>query len=212
MRLQRGVDADAAVGAQTSRADKLLAMAGVLIRRKSFAAARDACILAAQLDRSLLRDVRGAALLARAGYPADAERARQQLAGSLSLRAIQIGDHRIRGEVFLARGDASRAWVEFQRAAALEAPGVLTEYLARGADASGEHGTALALYRRMATDPGYYWRYPDSDVPGTWANAFATYLSLVRVHAPDTDVAGVERLGRALRHPLVYTRVNSTPH
>ena len=90
------------------------------------------------------------------------------LAGSEPTRGLEADRERVRAEVLLVRGQARQAWVSFQRAATLDPPGVPHEYLARGAFAAGETGTARLLYERMAADVGYYWQSPDFEPIGTW--------------------------------------------
>ena len=127
-----------------------------------------------QVDRSSLRMAAVGHVYARSGALADATRALSTLPKETSSRQLRIQKLRLGAEIVLARGDARGAWVQFQQAAALEAPGVLPEYVARGAAAAGELGTALAMYRRMAGDPGYYWRYPDHE-PGRWFESLTRY-------------------------------------
>ena len=177
--LQEGAALDAKRGDQPARADKLLALAELSLRQGDRRACRDFCIQVEQIDRSPLRLAQAAALVARSGAPADAGRLLAHMRADSKSRKTKADRTRIEGEILLAQGDPTSAWASFQRAAALEAPGILCEYLARGAAAAGETGTAIALYERMATDPGYYWRYPDTD-PGRWMESVKTYLALTR--------------------------------
>ena len=198
-RLHRGIVVDADAGAGTARADKLLALAFILLRQGRHAECRDACLRAQQLDQAPTRLIRVAALLARAGVPTEAERILVRLEPSAFARSVQVGRHRVLGEILLARHKPSAAWAEFQRAAQLEAPGVHCEYLARGAEAVGEHGLALGLYAGMAADAGYFWRYPDSEPPGAWTDALQAYVRLARTHDPHRDIGRAEGQLRALR-------------
>jgi serine/threonine protein kinase/tetratricopeptide (TPR) repeat protein len=199
--LQRGADADAASGDQTSRADKLLAVADLLLRSQQRQQCRDTCIIVEQIDQSPVRRARCAALLARAGFPADAETLLARLPSDLPSRRLQADRHRITAEILLARQRPRQAWDAFQRAAALEAPGVLSEYLARGAVAAGERGTALALFERMANAPGYYWRYPDNHPPGSWRAALEAYLGLAKRSTPAVDTARIAARLDGLNNP-----------
>jgi hypothetical protein len=65
---------DVRTGAQAARADKLLALASLQLRQGRPRACRDLCIQLEQVDGSARRLAQEAAILARAGYPADAER------------------------------------------------------------------------------------------------------------------------------------------
>jgi serine/threonine protein kinase/Tfp pilus assembly protein PilF len=198
-RLQRGAAADAGMGAPAASADKLLALGYLLLRAGEIRDCRDACLRALQLDRAPQRLIQGAALLARAGDPGEAERWLARLPSDSFARNVRAGGHRVRGEILLARHDARRAWSEFQEAARLEAAGVLSEYLARGAEAAGEHGLSTALYERMASDPGYYWRYPDSEPPGVWGDALAAYLRVAAGPPRAIDSSVAEERYRRLR-------------
>lgn len=175
--LERGADDDARRGDAAARVDKLLGRADLELRRGQARACRDLCVQAEQIDRSPPRLGRIAALYAQSGDPGSAARILAQLPESSPSRRVRIDRIRLDGEIRLARGDVRGAWIELQRAAAMEAPGVLIEYLARGAAAAGERGTALALYERLARDPGYYWRYPGEE-PGRWFDAITRYDTL----------------------------------
>jgi tetratricopeptide (TPR) repeat protein len=186
-RLAHGAAVDSTTGDQSARADKLLGIAALNVYLGRPRDARDACILMEQADQSTPRLAEAASLLARAGFTADATRLLARLPEQSQSRRDQADRLRVKGEIQLARHRAADAWQTFQQAAALEAPGVYCEYLARGAAAAGERGTALDLYRRMAGDPHYYWRYPDNDPPGTWGQALGTYLTLSRRWSPGED-------------------------
>ena len=189
--LRRGAQADASSGDQAARADKLLAIAALQLRLHDRQACRDACMLAGQADRSPFRVARSAALLAQGGFPSDAERLLAQLPADSPSRRIQADHLRITAEILLSRQHPGAAWQAFQRAGALEPPGTRPEYLARGAAAAREHGSAVAMYEGMASDPGYYWRYPDSYPPGSWRDAIEAYLALAKRWAPRTDTTTI---------------------
>jgi serine/threonine protein kinase/tetratricopeptide (TPR) repeat protein len=178
-RLRQGVQADQALGDQPDAADKLLALASLYLQLGQRHATRDACIESRQLGQSLFRTAQAAALLARAGFPGDAEDVLADLPADSPSRQVRLDRLRVTGEIQLARHQPTAAWRSFQGAAALEAPGVYPEYLARGAVAAGEEGTALSLYERMGRDPGYYWRYPDSYPPGAWVDALRSYSQIL---------------------------------
>jgi serine/threonine protein kinase/tetratricopeptide (TPR) repeat protein len=206
--LERGVSADVESGDRPSRADKLLALASLHLRLSHARVCRDLCVQVEQLDRSTRRLAQSAVLLARAGYPADAAAVLSRLDAKSTVRSVQVDRQRIKGEILLARGQPKTAWAAFQQAGALDAPGIPHEYLARSAVAAREEGTALALYSRMASDPGYYWHYPDAEPPGAWSDALDTYLRLAKKTDPRHDVAAAETRYRALR-PTLASRV---PH
>jgi tetratricopeptide (TPR) repeat protein len=181
--LRRGIAADAARGAQPAEADKLLALADLDLRRGDRRGTRDRCIEASHLDRAPNRVIRAASLLARAGFISDAAARLDSLDRNSPARNVQIGRHRVLGEILLAEKRPREAWTEFQQAASMDGAGVLSEYVARGAEAAGEHALALTLYARMAEAPGYFWRYPDTDPPGAWADALARFVALAQAHA-----------------------------
>ena len=185
-RLDRGIQADASAGRQTNQADKLLLAAGLELDVGRRDACRDRCVQVEQIDQSARRLAQAAAWLARAGFPADAERIMRRFDGARPIRSLEVDRHRVRGEVLLARGQARAAWIEFQAAAALDAPGVPLEYRARGAQAAGEIGTARTLYARMADDVFYYWYAPDYEPLGTWFQARRRAAALATT-APTTN-------------------------
>jgi len=167
-RLEAGIKADLAAGRLVEQADKLLHAATLELALGRTRACRDRCVLIEQIDQSAERLSQVSGLLARAGFPADAERIMRSLDGHEPTRGLEADRHRVRAEVLLARGQPGQAWVFFQRAAALDPPGVPHDYLARGALAAGETGTARSLFARIAADVGYYWQAPDQEPLGTW--------------------------------------------
>jgi serine/threonine protein kinase/tetratricopeptide (TPR) repeat protein len=178
-RLARSLDHSPSIDPGT-RADRLVALASARLTIGDRRGCRDACVLAEQADRSPERIAVIAALLARAGFVADAERLLDRLPAGTMSRRIRIDRERLAGEILLARGRAAEAWRRFQAAAQMEAPGVYPEYLARGAAAAGERGVALAMYERMARDAAYFWRYPDGELPGAWFASLQQTLRLAR--------------------------------
>lgn len=197
-RLERGRSADQRAGSLAGQADKLLALAGLHLRMGRRQVCRNLCLQAEQIDQSADRLTQAGVMLARAGYPADAERLLGRIDSASTVRSVQRNRHRLRGEILLARKDPQAAWPELQQAAALDASGMPLEYLARGALAAGETGLALATYRRMAADAGYYWHYPDLEPPGAWSDALATYLRLTPRIDRDADTSSLQRQLQAL--------------
>jgi eukaryotic-like serine/threonine-protein kinase len=161
-----------------NRADAFLAIGFLRLQIGDREACRDMCLLAEQIDNSPVRLARAATLLARAGFPRDAERLLEKLSPSSPSRRVRADRDRIRGEIALARGQNREALALFRVAATLEADGVHLEYLARGAAAAGEIGLATRIYEQIVRDAAYYWRYPDSDFPGTWFSSVQAYLRL----------------------------------
>jgi hypothetical protein len=207
-RLKRGAERDVKTGAHAAQADKLLALASLQLRLGQKALCRDLCLQLEQVDDSERRLAQAASLLARAGFPADADRLLARLDPASTIRSVQVDRHRVAAEIMLARQNKS-AWDEFKRAAALDAPGVPIEYLVRGAEAAGEYGTAIALAERMANDPGYYWYWPDLDPPGTWSDAMRSYLRLAGRYAPATDTSAVQNRLRALQSTMTATALRA---
>jgi tetratricopeptide (TPR) repeat protein len=179
-RLENGIKVDADAGRPAAQADKLLQAAALELRLGRVGACRDRCVRIAQLDQSAERMAEVAALLARAGFAADAERVLRRLDSMGRTRGLDADRARVRAELLLAKGQTRQAWEFFQRAASLEPPGVPLEYLARGALAAGEEGNARLQYQRMANDIGYYWHTPDAEPPGVWFAARQSLASLDR--------------------------------
>jgi tetratricopeptide (TPR) repeat protein len=176
--LREAVVADTASGDVAGRVDKLLALASLQLRLGRTAECRTLCVLAEHADRSPVRLAQLAAMLARTGDVVNAERLLGRLPEKSPSRRTQSDRRRVAGEILLARRRVQEAWTAFTQAAALEAPGVYCEYLARAAEAKREPGIARELYARMAREPGYYWRYPDNDYPGTWFEALTHAVRL----------------------------------
>ena len=187
VRLERGIAADLTAGRHVERADKLLQAAVLELASGRRGPCRDRGVLVAQIDQSAERLAQVAALLARAGYPNDAEEIMRRLDATRPTRGLQADRLRVRGEVLLARRQARAAWAEFQKAATLDPPGVPHEYLARGALAAGETGTARTLYARIADDVGYYWQAPDQEPIGTWFAARRRLAALRPTPSPSSN-------------------------
>jgi hypothetical protein len=195
--LRRGIESDLQSGDRSAEADKLLSLATLQLVKRERSACRDSCLSAVQVDQSPARAATAAALLARAGFLAEAERLAKTLPADSPSRRVQADRIRVAAEIALAKGQTAAAWTQFQAAARLEAPAAMPEYFARASAAAGETGMALAAYERMALNPGQFWQYPDWDPPGTWRRAVESYLALSRAR-PGPNRSRVEQLFRSL--------------
>ena len=152
---------------------KLLAQAYLHLRRGEREACRGASLRAVKLSKDPHRLIRAGSLLARAGYPQDAEGLIELLDATLDAPILTVARHRIRGEVLLARGDAAAALVELRQADLLEVPVAEREYLARAHEAAGNLEAAYPHYLSLFENPARVVRddrlWPV--LPGFWADA-----------------------------------------
>ncbi len=167
--LREGIQYDIAERRASDQADKLLALADLALRREDRVGARQACLGAVQLDRSPQRLSRAGTILARAGYPAVAERLAAMIQGNENI--FQAARWRIAGEVLLARGAPAEAIVNFRHADAVEPAGRPRQYLARALVLSGDAEGALRLYRRVLETRNLSWQSSEPQPLGLWADA-----------------------------------------
>jgi tetratricopeptide (TPR) repeat protein len=167
--LREGILHDADAKLSTGEANKHIALAYLRYRDRDLEGARNHCSRAIALDKSPQRAVLAAAVLARAGYPSEAEALLPVVQGPE--RIFEAARLRITGEVLAARGRLSEAIAVFRKADALEPPADPREYLARALARSGDRRGALALYRRIIELHNLVWISPEKEFPGLLANA-----------------------------------------
>ena len=178
--LQEGLASDLKDEQTVAQADKLLAAAWIRYLRDERAACRAACFKALQLESSPDRLRRAGAVLARAGFPEEAEKLLSRYAGDAELPVFRIARHQVWGEIHLARGKTARALEEFRMADALEAPARHREYLARVLDAAGDREAALRIYLRTVESAALIWQAPEENFPGLWAQSLFHSARLAR--------------------------------
>ena len=178
--LEAGVALDLKDEHTVGLAANFLALAWMRYRNHEPAACRTACLAALKLESSPRRLLYAGALLARAGFPDDAEKvlSRRDLEGNLPV--FHIARHRILGEIHLARGNAARALEEFRQADALDAPARHREYLARALELNGDREGALRAYQQAVASAALIWHAPEEDLPGLWAEALFHHARLAR--------------------------------
>jgi serine/threonine protein kinase/tetratricopeptide (TPR) repeat protein len=186
--LEDGAKADDLSGLKVPKANKLLAIAYVRYRQGAFDASRKACLEALRLDNSLERSLTAGTLLARSGYPKDAQRVLDGLDNDRYPPISDIVRWRLGGEVLMAEGRPCQALSEFDRADAAEAKAHDREYLARAdlacaeSPGSTERTTrtqqALSAYKSIAQSPGRFWYQAETSLPGFWSDALFQYAKL----------------------------------
>jgi len=111
---------------------------------------------------------------------------------------FQVAGARVRGEVFLANGNAQDAIKEFRKAVELDSPLNSREYLGRAleiaAKSEADPGRALDLrkesmgaYAAAALRPNLAWLDPNGDMPGSYADQLASWLRLaIATHSEES--------------------------
>jgi eukaryotic-like serine/threonine-protein kinase len=197
--LNDGIKVDLASGDSAHRADKLLDLAFIALKRGSYKECLVRSKQALALDSSPQRLIAAATLLGRAAQAAEENdriaivrqlKSMQTNTPSLELKPIsQIVVHRLRGEELLASGRANAAVAEFKIASQLEAPANDREYLARamlirsrhqtsGAASLNDEEQALAECARAVSTPGQIWQWPLDYFPGYWSDRVFCFVQL----------------------------------
>jgi eukaryotic-like serine/threonine-protein kinase len=197
--LNDGIKVDLASGDSAHRADKLLDLAFIALKRGSYSDCLVETKQALALDSSPQRVIAAATILGRAAQAANENdriaivrqlKAMQINTPSLVLKPIsQIVVHRLRGEELLAGGRADAALAEFKIASQLDAPANDREYLARamsirsrqqisGTVSANDQEQALAECSRAASSPGQIWQWPLDYFPGYWSDRVICFVHL----------------------------------
>ena len=118
--------------------------------------------------------------------------------GCAGARLLACAGARVRGEVFLANGNAQDAIKEFRKAVELDSPLNSREYLGRAleiaAKSEADPGRALDLrkesmgaYAAAALRPNLAWLDPNGDMPGSYADQLASWLRLaIATHSEES--------------------------
>jgi tetratricopeptide (TPR) repeat protein len=167
--LREGIVHDRDAKFASGESSKHLALAYLRYRAGDLEAARNHCSRAMALETSPHRVVLAAAVLARAGFPSDAEALLRAVEGPE--RIFEAARLRIAGEVLAARGRLPEAIAAFRKADAIEPPADPREYLARALARAGDRRGALALYRRLVESHNRIWIAPETKFPGLLADA-----------------------------------------
>lgn len=197
--LERGMATDLAAGRDSDRAAKLAALGSLHLRMNDRASCRAAALQAVKLEAGPAMKLQAGILLARAGFPADA----QLLAAAIEERVVtperKLAVLRLRGEILMSEGDPARALERLEEAAKLDNPFAHREYLARARRVAGDRAGAVAEYRVIAETPERLWHQPDVDFPGAWADAVDEYLT----SADEQAATRIRALYRRLRPQLL---------
>jgi tetratricopeptide (TPR) repeat protein len=197
--LKDGMRADLSVGDAAHRADKLIDLAFISLKRGDIAECLSKSREALALDSSPQRLLEVGTLLGRVADESELHVKNQitaELRSMLSripssdLKPIaQIVDHRLRGEELLALGRSTEALDELRLSSQLEAPVNDREYLARAllarwrvrpatADALSDRNMALSEFGRFVSRPGEIWQWPLDYFPGYLSDRVFSYIKL----------------------------------
>jgi len=184
--LAEGMRSDALADLKVQQAGKVVATSYLYYMQGSRSASRDAALEAIRLDFSLERSLTVGTLLARSGYPADAEDVLKNLDPTRYAPVSDIVRWRLRGEILMARDKACDALAEFEKADQKEAPAHGRDYLARAELActgpsrprSRDQEAAFSAYKAMALNPGRLWYQGEDTLPGFWADMLFRYSEL----------------------------------
>jgi eukaryotic-like serine/threonine-protein kinase len=169
--LVKGIGFDTAQGRSGALADKGIELAYLSFRTGDRTGCKDSSLAAVEKEHGIGHLQAAASMLARCGFPNEAERLERHLATMPEAPAFQIMRHRIEGEIALAKGNTGGALTEFQAEAGLEGPETPKEYLARALLSAGRQDEALKRYREIVESPGQIWQEPDVEPPGIWTDA-----------------------------------------
>ncbi len=165
-----GILADSAAGRPAEAALKHVALASLHLRAGDSVTARNHALESVRVLRSL-KLYRGAAtILARAGYPADAQRLADDIGPAWPGPLADAARHHIHGEALMQQGRTMEAIREFEAADRLDSPKTLREYLAHAYAGSQDRERALFLYGNITRSRGAFWEYADCELPGIRAS------------------------------------------
>jgi serine/threonine protein kinase/tetratricopeptide (TPR) repeat protein len=169
--LLEGIEFDAAKQRAGSLADKEIELAYLAFRTGDLNGCKKASLDAVDKEDGPVHVKMAGSMLARCGFTNDALRIEAKIKPLLDGSAFQIARNQIEGEVYLARGNASKAIAKFELEANLESPASPKEYLARALLAAGRKDESLHFYTQIVDAAGQIWQEPDIDPPGLWADA-----------------------------------------
>jgi len=176
--LDEGIRGDSKDGQTEGLAAKLLALAWIRCQKGDLAGCRTVCLAALKAESSPRRLRYAGALLARAGFPNEAEKVLPRQTLDVDLPVFRIAKHHVQGEIHFARGDKAKALAEFRKVDGLDAPAPHREYLARALDANGDREEAFEVYKKTVESAAFIWHAPEEDFPGLWADALFHYARL----------------------------------
>lgn len=185
--LEQGINADAISGAVADRANKLLAIAYLYLKKGNREASREAALKSLDIENSLRRRADAGTILARGGWVRDAKR----LLNSFSSRDfLPLSDTlrlRLRGEIMLAEGHRSTAlsalqeWREKNQERAF-----LHDSLVKAQIAANEFEDAIREIDAFRQRPGQVWHQPEMYPPGEETDLLFLYARVgLRLGTPD---------------------------
>ena len=164
--LQDGISADLGAGMTMDAALKHVAIASLQLRGNNFPDARNHALEAVRLMRAVELYRRAGTILARAGYPSDAQGLVNDIGPRWPGPLAEAARHQIKGEILLRRNETAAGIRELEAADRMDSPIHLREYLAHGYAQSGDKERALFIYESMIGAPGVFWQYADYELPG----------------------------------------------
>jgi serine/threonine protein kinase/tetratricopeptide (TPR) repeat protein len=196
--LGKSIEEDRALGNTASESDHLLTASSIAFDQGKIAQAMHTLDTALNLDASPQRLILASTLLGQAIRRASAPQAALLRSHLISLEAklpsqdygdiTQICRHRLRGEVLLAKGDASAALVEFHKAQQDDTRVAGQSYLGRVLEAAAQQQPnpelarelrleAMDAYATIALAPANVWLNQNFAEPGSHGDRLADYLA-----------------------------------
>jgi serine/threonine protein kinase/tetratricopeptide (TPR) repeat protein len=174
--LRRGIAADLPTGDSSDRADKLLALAYILLRTGDHGGGRDAVMSALDADRSPARVSAAGVLLVRSGFIPEAKRLLRAFSEESVTPIERTSRMRLEGEILLADGHASEALTILKRENQLnQAKALLSDSFPRALFSVGKLDEALREYAQLLSHPGQVWGEAASYPPGFCADLLFHY-------------------------------------
>ncbi|MBZ5625885.1 MAG: protein kinase, partial [Acidobacteriia bacterium] len=177
--LEEGIAIDSTAGNQPEQARKRLALGHLRLASGQRDAARAQALEAVRLDSDTLCLLRAGSLLARAGLPADARQLRMSMNAPDEGRRFETARAILDAEIALAEGRTADAVAGFEESDRLTAPIRPREFLGRAWERAGRREEALAVWSRIAGNPGLVWSTPpDLYDPGLWSESLLRVAEL----------------------------------
>jgi eukaryotic-like serine/threonine-protein kinase len=165
--LKEGIAADLPSGDSSDRADKLLGLAFLYLKKGDRNSSREAALKAIEAESSARRSANVGQLLARGGFVRDAQRLLSGIDGNDPALVVKVTRHWLGGEILLAQGRCREALEELQKGKAQDQEqGLLRDYWAHALLVCGRRDDARAEFDRMLSRPGQAWHQPEFYPPG----------------------------------------------
>jgi len=171
--LDEGITRDAKDGHFPRKSRKLVAKAHLELLGGRFGSARDLALRAANEDPDTVNQALAGALLARAGFAAEARNLLARLNSPDEGRRFETARAMLTAETRLAEGHIPEALFSLEEANRLAPPIHPRAFWAYGLERAGRSGDALIAWRRIASAPALLWTeiHDDAYDPCLWTEA-----------------------------------------